>query len=66
MEERIFIYPKDIMRITGKKKSFASSQLQTCKDALGKKKDQGVTFKEYANYYDIELDLILTILKIKP
>ncbi len=53
---RIYIYPKDVMFITGK-------SLRTCQDIIirikrlnGKRSHQLVTFQEFADYMHIRLE----------
>lgn len=53
MSQRIYFYAKDFMTLTGKNERTAYTFLKTLKDALGKKPEQPITIKEYADYEGI-------------
>ncbi len=51
---RICIYPKDIMRITGKSERYGRILLEKIKHKNEKQEHQLVTIKEFCNYTGIE------------
>lgn len=57
MKSRLCIYPKDISNITGKGLRHSQKLLRNIRFALKKKPHQSVSFKEFAIYMDIELNL---------
>lgn len=60
--KRICIYPKDIMRITGKSERSARKQLNKIKEHFNKKEYQLVTKEELSIYFGIDLSVIETYL----
>lgn len=54
--KRIVIYPKDIMRITGKSERYSREILKKIKTDLNKKKYQLVTIQEFCSYMSIPID----------
>jgi hypothetical protein len=50
---RVYIYPKDIMRISGKGASFAYKKFNQVREFLAKGKDQPVTVEEFATFENI-------------
>jgi hypothetical protein len=48
--ERVVIYPKDIIHITGRSKSYAYKMLNTIKKRYGKKPDGLVSLSEFCEY----------------
>ena len=48
--ERLCIYPKDIMIITGKSERYARKLLHEMKQELDKKPNQFVTIKEFCEF----------------
>ena len=59
---RIVIYIKDIVRITGKKKTAARKLYYTIMKAFGKKHGQFLTKDEFAMYTGIEMNYIESFL----
>jgi hypothetical protein len=60
---RIFIYPKDIATLTGLSIKQAQRIYKQVKDSLGKKEFQNLAISEYANYENIDPQLIESKLK---
>ncbi len=60
---RIAIYPKDIQNILGRSESTARRIYLSIKDALGKKKDQPVTVKEFCIHLNIKEEEVTSLLK---
>jgi len=56
--ERICVFPKDVMRITGLGARYAQKLLQDLRKLLNKKKHQAVTKYELADYLGIDAGLI--------
>ncbi|MBI1836414.1 MAG: hypothetical protein HYR91_04025 [Flavobacteriia bacterium] len=54
--KRIVIYPKDIMRITGKSERYSREILKKIKADLNKEKHQLVTIQEFCKYMNISID----------
>jgi hypothetical protein len=53
---RLYIYPKDVMHITGKSLRTAQAILRRVKRAIGKLPHQPITFREFADYMNIRLE----------
>lgn len=64
--KRVCIYPKDVSILTGKSLAQAQRVLRNLRFLLNKRKDQYITFEEYANYSGIDLELIRKICLIAP
>ncbi|MDB5012486.1 MAG: hypothetical protein JWQ25_688 [Daejeonella sp.] len=54
--ERICIYPKDVMLITGRSERSGCRLLQTIKKRNGKSKHQFVTVYEFSEYTGLKID----------
>ncbi len=54
--KRIAIYPKDVMRITGKSERYSREILKKIKADLNKEKHQLITIHEFCRYMNISLD----------
>jgi len=54
VKKRMYIYPKDVERITGKKSSYCRNLILLIRAIYGKKKHQGVTVNEYCDYMNVE------------
>lgn len=52
--KRMYIYPKDVARITGKGSSYCRNILHQIKLVYGKQKHHGVTITEYCDYMGVE------------
>lgn len=61
--ERIVIYPKDIMRITGRSERYSRDILKKIKHDLNKEKHQFVTIQEFCQYIGIDEVRIMEIFK---
>jgi hypothetical protein len=65
--KRLCIDAKEAAIVLGKAPSTAQTLLRTIKDALGKKKHQPVTIKEFCVYKDLPYEDIFNMInKIKP
>jgi len=64
--KRVCIYPKDVSILTGKSLAQAQRVLRNLRFLLNKRKDQYITFEEYANYSGIDLELIKKICLLVP
>ena len=56
--KRLCIYPKDIMRITGRSERYSRHLHKTIKLYFGKEDHQMITFKEFSEYIGIEEDMV--------
>lgn len=54
--KRICIYPKDVMRITGKSERYGRQILKEIKEELHKTKRQLVTIDEFSDYMGLNAD----------
>jgi len=62
MAKRVCIYPKDIMRITGKSERYSRKLLNRIKKKLNKDIHQFITVNEFATYTGIEKTTIEQLL----
>ncbi|MCC7533838.1 MAG: hypothetical protein IT246_07860 [Bacteroidia bacterium] len=60
---RICIYPKDIVRLTGKSERSARMLLSEIKNALNKNQRQFVTIKEFATYAGLPYDEVTAVIE---
>lgn len=60
---RIVIYAKDVMNITGRSERTARKILQQIRQASGKKKGSMVTVAEFCGFTGIDLELIAGFLQ---
>ena len=60
--QRIFIYPADIQRLTGKHINTARRIYRQLLDSLSKTKLQGLTIKEYCTYTGSDERLVASLL----
>lgn len=63
MVKRIFIYPKDVMQITGRSESYCRNLIKTIKDVHDKEKHQLVTIDEFCDYMGIEVSKVEAFVK---
>lgn len=61
---RICIYPKDIMRITGKSERYGRMLIEKIKEKNAKEEHQFVTIKEFCIYTGIDLTDVLDSISI--
>lgn len=54
--ERLYVVPKDVCKITGKKTRYAQQLLKNLREILKKDKHQIITKKELADYLGIDVD----------
>ena len=59
--KRVCIYPKGVIILTGKSLAQAQRVLRNLRFVLNKRKDQYITFDEYANFSGIDVELIQKI-----
>ncbi|SDD44798.1 hypothetical protein SAMN04488104_103036 [Algoriphagus faecimaris] len=59
---RIIIYAQDIMKFTGRSRSYAYKSLNQVKTYFGKSKGSLVTFQEFADFHGIRVEEIENIL----
>lgn len=65
MNQRIFIYPKDLAILTGKSYVNACRIYRILKDCMGKPKKSKITVKEYCTYEGVSETEVKEALKIK-
>lgn len=63
VNKRIFIYPKDLMLISGKSYSTCLRNISLIKDSISKKPWQNITIEEYASYEGIQADTVRALLQ---
>ena len=56
--QRICIYPKDVMRITGKSERYARKLLSKIKSALNKRQEQFVTVEEFCQHTGLNINQV--------
>ncbi|WP_417619856.1 hypothetical protein [Oceanihabitans sediminis] len=61
--KRLCIYPKDIMRITGRSERYSRKLLRDVKVYFGKKPYQFISPEEFAEYSGLDKNNILEFLK---
>jgi len=61
--QRICIYSKDIAILTGKSLRYGQQVLQNIRFALKKEKHELITIYEYAEYSNIDIELIKQVCK---
>ena len=60
--KRICIYPKDIMRITGKSERYSRTLLSKIKSSLDKSNEQLISISEFCNYTGLKNDEVLNLI----
>lgn len=61
--QRLCIYPKDIVRITGKSERFSRDFLQRIKQKLGKEEHQFITIEEFCKYAGFQVEKVQDLIK---
>lgn len=61
--QRICIYPKDVMLVTGKSERYCRALLQKIKQRLGKEHDQFITIDEFCTYSGLKIEAVQQFLK---
>jgi len=61
---RICIYPKDIMRITGKSERYGRKLIDKIKIKYAKEEHQFVTIKEFCSYTGIDFNDVISSLSV--
>jgi hypothetical protein len=62
---RLFIYPKDIQIVMGRKKRYCEKLYNQLIDAHGKTREKGLTIKEFCRYFGLVEEDIYAALNIK-
>lgn len=65
MKNRIFrlcIYPKDIVKITGKSETYARTLISKIRASLNRPSHQFITIEEFCNYTGLELEKVMEII----
>ncbi len=57
--ERLCIYPKDIMRVTGRSERYGRNLIQKIKEAIGKQKHQLITVDDFCRYTGLEREQVV-------
>ena len=60
---RLCIYPKDIMIITGRSDRYGRNLIKKIKDHLNKLQHQVVTVDEFCQYMGLQSDIVIKQLK---
>ncbi len=61
--QRLCIYPKDIVRITGNSERFSRDLIQRIKQKLGKEEHQFITIDEFCHYAGFEVEKVQELIK---
>lgn len=61
--QRLCIYPKDIVRITGKSERFSRSLIHRIRQKLGKEEHQFITTEEFCHYTGFDIEKVKETLK---
>ena len=61
--QRLCIYPKDIVRITGKSERFSSDLIQRIKQKLGKEEHQFITIEEFCQYAGLQAEIVKELIR---
>ena len=61
---RMVIYPKDIINITGRSKSYAYNMLNSIKKKYGKKSYELVSLYEFCEYTGLKLNEVKTLFNL--
>lgn len=56
--KRICIYPKDVMRITGKGEKFSRNYLEKIREKFQKEEHQFITVSEFCGYTGLSVDQV--------
>lgn len=56
--KRICIYPKDVMRITGKGEKYSRNYLEKIRKKLQKEEHQFITVDEFCNHTGLKLEQV--------
>lgn len=61
--QRLCIYPKDIVKITGKSERYSRNLIRRIMQELDKKEHQFLTVSEFCNYAGIDEEKVKEIIK---
>ncbi|HAP95180.1 hypothetical protein [Epilithonimonas hominis] len=61
--QRLCIYPKDIVRITGKSERFSRDLIQRIKLKLGKEEHQFISIEEFSQYAGLEAEKVRELIR---
>lgn len=56
--KRICIYPKDVMRITGKGEKYSRNYLEKIRKKLQKEEHQFITVEEFCDYTGLKIEQV--------
>lgn len=63
LPQRLCIYPKDIVKITGKSERFSRDLIERIKISLNKKAHQFVTIEEFCNYSGLKEERVKELIR---
>lgn len=61
--QRLCIYPKDIVRITGKSERFSRDLIQRIKQKLEKEEHQFITIDEFCQYAGLRTETVRELIR---
>ncbi|QNS41714.1 hypothetical protein H0S70_01590 [Chryseobacterium manosquense] len=61
--QRLCIYPKDIVRITGKSERFSRDLIQRIRLKLGKEEHHFITIEEFCNYVGLQEEKVKELIR---
>lgn len=61
--QRLCIYPKDIVRITGKSERFSRDLIQRIKQKLEKEEHQFITIDEFCQYAGLRTEIVRELIR---
>jgi hypothetical protein len=59
---RLFIETKEVARLLGKSTQVARKEMAKCREYYQKPKGSGLTYKQYADYLGVSVELVLEII----
>jgi len=60
--KQLFIYPKEIVLITGKSLTTAQTLVRTMKDVYDKEKHQAITIREFCDYTGVPYEDVFNMI----
>ncbi|MGC4128520.1 MAG: hypothetical protein QM564_02950 [Bergeyella sp.] len=63
LPQRLCIYPKDIVRITGKSERFSRNLIRRIRISLDKEEHQFITIEEFCTYVGIDMEKVKEIIR---
>ncbi|MBT0549864.1 hypothetical protein [Riemerella anatipestifer] len=61
--QRLCIYPKDIVRITGKSERFSRNLIHRIRTAIGKQPHQFITIEEFCQYSGFDIEKVKELIR---